>query len=47
MTEEERIESVRHCKHVDEIIPHAPWITTLDFLEEHNIDYVAHDDIPY
>lgn len=25
----------------------APWVITGDFLEQHNIDYVAHDDLPY
>lgn len=43
----ERAESVRHCKWVDEVIEDCPWIVTPEFLEKHNIDYVAHDDIPY
>lgn len=43
----ERIESLRHCKWVDEIISNAPWIITDEFLEKHAIDYVAHDDAPY
>lgn len=43
----ERAESVRHCKWVDEVIEDCPWIVTAEFLEEHNIDYVAHDDLPY
>jgi choline-phosphate cytidylyltransferase len=43
----ERAETVRHCKWVDEVIPDCPWIVTPEFLEEHQIDYVAHDDIPY
>lgn len=47
MTETERYESVRHCKHVDEIIEASPWVLTLEFLQEHKIDYVAHDDLPY
>jgi choline-phosphate cytidylyltransferase len=25
----------------------CPWVLTLDFLDKHNIDYVAHDDAPY
>jgi len=47
MTEEERYESLRHCKWVDEVVPNAPWIITKEFLDEHNIDFVAHDDLPY
>ncbi|EED23952.1 cholinephosphate cytidylyltransferase [Talaromyces stipitatus ATCC 10500] len=43
----ERAETVRHCKWVDEVIPNCPWIVTPEFLEEHRIDYVAHDDLPY
>ncbi|KAF1928780.1 Nucleotidylyl transferase [Didymella exigua CBS 183.55] len=43
----ERAESVRHCKWVDEVVPDCPWIVTTDFLEQHKIDYVAHDDLPY
>ncbi|KAF2635996.1 cholinephosphate cytidylyltransferas-like protein [Massarina eburnea CBS 473.64] len=43
----ERAESVRHCKWVDEVIEDCPWIVTADFLEEHQLDYVAHDDLPY
>jgi choline-phosphate cytidylyltransferase len=41
-------------KYVDEVYPHAPWIinegkwrNTLEFLIKNNIDFVAHDDIPY
>ncbi|KAL1886420.1 choline-phosphate cytidylyltransferase [Paecilomyces lecythidis] len=43
----ERAETVRHCKWVDEVLPNCPWIVTPEFLEEHQIDYVAHDDLPY
>ncbi len=43
----ERYESVKNCKWVDEVIEDAPWIITNEFLEHHQIDYVAHDDIPY
>ncbi|EAU30687.1 hypothetical protein ATEG_08555 [Aspergillus terreus NIH2624] len=43
----ERVESVRHCKWVDEVIPDCPWIVTPEFIEQHQIDYVAHDDLPY
>ncbi|KAG9412055.1 T-complex protein 1 subunit beta [Aphanomyces cochlioides] len=47
MTEAERFESVRHCKWVDEVIEGSPWVLTDEFLEEHNIDFVCHDAIPY
>lgn len=43
----ERAETVRHCKWVDEVVEDCPWIVTPEFLEEHQIDYVAHDDLPY
>lgn len=47
MTEEERYESLRHCKWVDEVIPDAPWVINQEFLDKHRIDYVAHDALPY
>ncbi|EPX71740.1 cholinephosphate cytidylyltransferase [Schizosaccharomyces octosporus yFS286] len=47
MNDKERAEALRHCKWVDEVVESAPWVITPDFLEEHKIDFVAHDDIPY
>ncbi|KAI5784697.1 hypothetical protein EDC01DRAFT_205868 [Geopyxis carbonaria] len=47
LSDKDRAESLRHCKWVDEVIEDAPWIVTPEFLEEHQIDYVAHDDEPY
>ncbi|KDQ54469.1 hypothetical protein JAAARDRAFT_38138 [Jaapia argillacea MUCL 33604] len=47
MSHAERLESVRHCRWVDTLIPTAPWILTPDFLSQHEIDYVAHDEEPY
>ncbi len=44
---QERAETVRHCKWVDEVVEDCPWIVTPEFLEKHKIDYVAHDDLPY
>lgn len=47
MSAVERAESLRHCRWVDEVIEDCPWVITMPFLEEHEIDYVAHDDLPY
>ncbi|RKP12537.1 hypothetical protein BJ684DRAFT_329, partial [Piptocephalis cylindrospora] len=44
---DERAESLRHCRWVDEVIKDAPWVVDQEFLDYHRIDYVAHDDIPY
>ncbi|ETB61409.1 hypothetical protein YYC_01311 [Plasmodium yoelii 17X] len=46
-TLDERTETLKHIRWVDEIVSPSPWVITPDFVEEHNIDYVAHDDIPY
>lgn len=35
-----------HCRWVDEVIPDAPWVLTKEFLDKHQIDYVAHDALP-
>jgi choline-phosphate cytidylyltransferase len=47
MDHKTRVDSVRHCKWVDEVIPEGPWIVTPAFLEKHNIDFVCHDALPY
>eukprot|EP01083_Nonionella_stella_P049315 131451_1 len=47
MNHKERAESIRHCKWVDEVIEHAPWVVTQEFLDKHRIDCVAHDAEPY
>eukprot|EP00878_Enallax_costatus_P010790 GHUV01011267.1.p2 GENE.GHUV01011267.1~~GHUV01011267.1.p2 ORF type:complete len:126 (+),score=22.41 GHUV01011267.1:756-1133(+) len=38
---------IRSCRWVDEVVKDAPWVITKEFLDQHNIDYVAHDDLPY
>ena len=35
------------CRWVDVVIRDAPWTVTPEFLEQHNIDFVAHDALPY
>lgn len=47
LTDKQRCDTLKHCRWVDEVIPNAPWCVTPEFLAEHNIDYVAHDDLPY
>ncbi|KAJ1936803.1 choline-phosphate cytidylyltransferase, partial [Linderina macrospora] len=47
LTENERYESMRHCRWVDEVITDAPWVITQEFIDEHEIDFVCHDDLPY
>ena len=47
MTEKERCDILIHCRWVDEIICPCPWVLDVEYLEEKNIDYVAHDDLPY
>ncbi|XP_057850155.1 choline-phosphate cytidylyltransferase 2 isoform X2 [Cryptomeria japonica] len=32
---------------VDEVVPNAPWVITQEFIEKYQIDYVAHDALPY
>ncbi|RDA95867.1 hypothetical protein CP533_5148 [Ophiocordyceps camponoti-saundersi (nom. inval.)] len=47
LSAQERAETLRHCKWVDEVIEDCPWIVTPEFLEANRLDYVAHDDLPY
>lgn len=47
MTEEERYESLRHCKWVDTVVEDAPWVLSDEFLDSHKIDFVCHDALPY
>lgn len=47
MNDQERLESVKHCKWVDEIYFPAPWSYQIDFLKKIDCDFVAHDVAPY
>lgn len=42
-----RIEAVRHCRWVDEVLTDIPWVITEQFIDKYQIDYVAHDEEPY
>ncbi len=44
MTMAERVASVEHCKHVDEVVPNAPIEINREWIEKHNIDLVMHGD---
>ena len=44
MTMEERISVVASCRYVDEVIPDAPLIIDLKWIEKHNIHLVVHGD---
>ncbi|KAK9472636.1 uncharacterized protein V1510DRAFT_364866, partial [Dipodascopsis tothii] len=47
LSADHRAQTMVHCRWVDEVILNAPWIVTPAFIAAHEIDYVAHDDIPY
>jgi len=41
MDMETRVETVKHIKYVVEVIPHAPLITTCEFMRQHNLDIIG------
>ncbi|KAF8182954.1 cholinephosphate cytidylyltransferase [Pholiota molesta] len=47
MIHAERLEAVRHCRWVDEVVDEAPWVIDEAFLRKYEIDYVAHDEDAY
>ncbi|KAF6750769.1 choline-phosphate cytidylyltransferase [Ephemerocybe angulata] len=47
MNHAERLEAVRHCRWVDEVVEDAPWVVDAAFIEKHQIDYIAHDEEAY
>ena len=42
--EVERLELVRHCRWVDEVVKDVPWELTTQFLEKRKVDFVAIDE---
>ncbi|KAL9545900.1 hypothetical protein MBANPS3_006920 [Mucor bainieri] len=42
--EQERYAAVAACKWVDEVVPNAPYNTTVEILQEYNIDFCVHGD---
>ncbi len=44
MNMEERVASVAGCRYVDEVLPDAPWIIDISWIEKHKIDLVVHGD---
>lgn len=47
MNAQERAESARHCKYVDEVVANCIWVLTEDFMEKYDIWFAVHDDEPY
>ncbi|CAD6197517.1 unnamed protein product [Caenorhabditis auriculariae] len=47
MSHQERIQSVKLCPYVDEVITQPPFYPTIEFLNRFKIDLAAHDDFPY
>eukprot|EP01094_Clydonella_sp_ATCC50884_P021741 TRINITY_DN4858_c0_g1_i1.p1 TRINITY_DN4858_c0_g1~~TRINITY_DN4858_c0_g1_i1.p1 ORF type:complete len:374 (+),score=124.07 TRINITY_DN4858_c0_g1_i1:51-1172(+) len=44
MHEDERYAAVRACKWVDEVVEAAPYVTDVDILKKHNVDWCIHGD---
>ncbi|KAL0482013.1 ethanolamine-phosphate cytidylyltransferase [Acrasis kona] len=48
MNEQERYEAVRSCKWVDHVVEGAPYVTQVDVLKSHGIDFCVHgEDISF
>ena len=50
MTSDERLQMVRSCKFVDEVVPNTPYIMDKDYIDyifkTYDIDYIIHGDDP-
>lgn len=47
MTLAERVAVIEACRHVDEVLPDAPYAVTIEFLDRHDISVLVHgDDLP-
>ncbi|RKP18555.1 Nucleotidylyl transferase, partial [Rozella allomycis CSF55] len=44
MNQEERYEAVAACKWVDEVVPNAPYFTTVEILDQYDADFCVHGD---
>ena len=44
LTMKERINIIKSCRYVDEVIPHAPLILTAEYMDKHKIDLVVRGD---
>lgn len=44
MNEEERYKAVASCKWVDEVVPGAPYTTSLEVMDQHGCDFCVHGD---
>uniref|UniRef100_A0A0N5BVB5 choline-phosphate cytidylyltransferase n=1 Tax=Strongyloides papillosus TaxID=174720 RepID=A0A0N5BVB5_STREA len=47
MNYRERCAVVQSCRHIDKFIMNPPFYPTIEFIDNLNIDIVAHDGIPY
>ncbi|KAK3848093.1 MAG: hypothetical protein J3R72DRAFT_429847 [Linnemannia gamsii] len=46
MNENERMAAVAACKWVDEVVPDAPYSTSLEWMDKYDCDYCVHGDDP-
>ena len=47
MNHQLRVDTMEHCRWVDEVRPDAPWVITKEYMDKYQIDFVAHDALPY